>query len=114
MMKPLDPTQFRLWHRLRKMPRLVFVVVLGALLTSGMIVSMNALMTWVLAGVTLDGRAMLIMFGLLMLAVGGSFAWTWSYMQQRYAATRGMRCTSCGYLIIGLTSHQCPECGTRC
>lgn len=95
------------------MPRFVFVVVIGALLTSGLIVALNAFVTWALAGVTLGSKTLLIMYGVLMLVVGGAYAWTWSYMQQRYAATRGLLCTHCGYLVMGITSEQCPECGTR-
>ena len=110
-MKPLDPEQYRLWHRLRRMPRFIFVVVLGAIMTSGAIVGLNALMTWIFTGMTLSGHVTLLMFGLLFLFVGGAYAWTWSYMQQRYHATRGLRCPDCGYLIIGLTSDRCPECG---
>ena len=109
--KPLDPNQYRLWHRLRRMPRFVLVVVLGALITSGLIVGLNALMTWLLAGVVLPGRAMLLMFGGVMVATWLSFAWTWSYMQKRYHATSGLLCTTCGYTIIGLHSPLCPECG---
>ena len=111
--KPLDPGQYRLWHRMRRMPRFLFVFVLGAVVTSGAIVALNALMSWALGGVTLGGRALLLMFVLLMLAVGAAFAWTWSYMQQRYAATRGLRCPTCGYLVTGLHSPRCPECGEQ-
>ena len=110
--RPLDPGQYRLWHRLRRMPRLVFVIGVGAILTSGVIVGLNAAVTWLVAGVTLGRGALLLMFIGLALAVGASFAWTWSYMQKRYAATRNLRCPDCGYLVIGLHSDRCPECGS--
>ncbi len=111
--KPLDPGQYRLWHRIRRMPRFLFVFVLGAMLTSGAIVGLNTLMTWVVAGTTLGARAMLMMFGGVMLATWISFAWTWSYMQKRYAATRDLRCPHCGYFVVGLHSPRCPECGEQ-
>ncbi|MCZ6836812.1 MAG: hypothetical protein O7G85_13635 [Planctomycetota bacterium] len=110
-MKPLDPGQYRLWHRLRRMPRFVFVIGFGAILTSGLIVSLNAFMTWAVAGVSIGAMNLLLVYFMLMLAVGASFAWTWSYMQKRYAATIDLRCPQCGYLTMGLHSSRCPECG---
>jgi len=109
--KPLDAGQYRLWHRLRRMPRFVFVVVLGGIVTAGAVVGLNVVVTWLVAGVTLGERALLLMFGGVMLATGLSSAWTWSYMQKRYAATRHLRCPECGYLTTGLHSDRCPECG---
>lgn len=109
--KPLDPDQYRLWHRLRRMPRFVFVVVLGAFLTSGLIVGLNIFMSWLLAGFVLGRGPTLLMLGGVMVATGLSFAWTWSYMQKRYQSTRGLLCTTCGYTITGLHSTLCPECG---
>lgn len=109
--RPLDPEQYRLWHRLRRMPRFVFVIVLGAMLTSGAIVALNTLVTWALTGVTLGAPGLVILFVGLAVLVGLCFAWTWSYMQKRYAATAGLRCPGCGYLVIGLHSDRCPECG---
>ena len=111
LIRPLDPGQYRLWHRIRRIPRFVFVVVLGGIVTAGLIVGLNVLVTWAVAGVTLGEHALLMVFGGVMLATWLSSAWTWSYMQRRYAATRNVRCPGCGYLTIGLHSARCPECG---
>ena len=110
-MKPLDPKQFRIWHRLRRMPRLVFIIVFGSGITAGAIVGLNVLVSLVITPMTIRGRSLLIIYIALALVMGGAFAWTWSYMQKRYQATRGLLCTTCGYTITGLHSPLCPECG---
>lgn len=33
-------------------------------------------------------------------------------LQWRARVEPGPRCRNCGYLLIGLTEHRCPECGT--
>ena len=111
-MKPLDQKQFRIWHRLRRMPRLVFIIVFGSGITAGAIMGLNVLFSLMISPMTMRGRTLLIMYIALAVVIGGAFAWTWSYMQKRYTATRGLLCTRCGYMVIGLHSGRCPECGT--
>ncbi len=111
-MKPLDQKQFRIWHRLRRIPRLVFIFVFGSGITAGAIVGLNVLISLVITGWTIRDRSLLIMYLALALVMGGAFAWTWSYMQKRYTATQGLLCTQCGYMVIGLHSDRYPECGT--
>jgi hypothetical protein len=107
---PLDPTQFRLWHRLRRLPRFVFIGLLGSLGTSAAVVLLHAVVGGFL-GARLRGTGLLILFLGLAVVVGGAFAWTRSYMERRYRATRSLLCPRCGYAIHAAATGRCPERG---
>ena len=73
-MKPLDPAQFTLWYRLRRMPRALFVAGIGGILTTAIIIVFFA-MTSRLFGVDYGRNVIIILTVFLAITVTAAYDW---------------------------------------
>jgi hypothetical protein len=87
------------------------VFVLAAVGSGGVVIALH-IATCSLLGVGIAAPATLAALVVIVAAaLAGAHAWTWSYMERRYAATRDLLCPRCGYHVGATRSVLCPECG---
>ena len=52
-----------------------------------------------------------VLIGLGLPAAAGFILWRWEKRRLARTGEGGPACDKCGYLLIGLESKRCPECG---
>ncbi len=110
---PLYSIQYQWWHRLRRLGWTGFVLGLGGLATPLFTASLQIAMLFVVFGIRQGLAISALKISLILAPVCAFlFAWTYWYMEKRYAATLEVRCPQCGYSIHATSAVRCPECGT--